>query len=54
MGKYDGEDLLNTVDDALKLYADKKNWNLLRKYAASCDNTWGKSAKQYQELYKRI
>ena len=54
MGRYDGSELLHTVDDALKLYSDKKNWNMLRKYAASCDNSWGRSAKQYQELYKRI
>ncbi|HOP11387.1 MAG TPA: glycogen synthase GlgA [Oscillospiraceae bacterium] len=54
MGRYDGGDLLNTLDDALKLYVDKKDWNRLRKYAASCDNTWGKSAKQYLELYKKI
>ena len=54
MGKYNGDDLLNTLDDALKLYENKKDWTHLRKYAASCDNSWGNSAKQYQELYETI
>lgn len=54
MDRFDAGGLLNTLDDALKLYGDKKNWTQLRKYAASRDNSWGKSAKQYQALYKKM
>ena len=51
---YDAYDMLDAVRRALGAYSDKKYRASLVDRAMRCDNSWGKSAKEYIELYKSI
>ncbi|MEE1055455.1 MAG: glycosyltransferase, partial [Acutalibacteraceae bacterium] len=51
---YNAHDMENTVWRALAGYSDKKGWNVLRKRAMECDNSWGASANAYIRLYKEM
>lgn len=51
---YNAHDMLNTVWRALEGYSDKQGWEILRKRAMKCDNSWGTSANAYIRLYKEI
>ena len=51
---YNAHDMLETVWRALQGYSDKQGWQVLRKRAMECDNSWGKSANEYIRLYKQI
>lgn len=49
---YNAHDMLYTINRALWFYnTDKKLWNDLRKNAMNEDNSWGKSASKYIDLY---
>lgn len=49
---YNSGDLLNTLKRACDGYSNKKGWEILVKRAMECDNSWGKSAKEYMRLYR--
>lgn len=51
---YDAYDMLDAIRRALGAYSDKKYRAALVDRAMRCDNSWGKSAKEYIELYKSI
>ncbi len=51
---YDAYDMLNAIKRGLAAYYDKGNWQKLVERALKCDNSWGKSAKEYIELYKEL
>jgi starch synthase len=50
---YRKEDLLETMDKAIKAFKNKKRWAELIEKAMQCDFSWEESAKKYLELYKR-
>ncbi len=51
---YDAYDMLDAIRRALAAYSDKKKWANLVKRALKCDNSWGKSAKEYIALYESL
>lgn len=52
---YNSGDMLNAIHRAIYAYnSDKEGWNILVERAMNCDNSWGKSAKEYIKLYKQI
>lgn len=51
---YNANELLNTIEEAIRLYHDKKVWNGLVKRALSSDNSWQKSAQDYKDLYEAL
>jgi len=52
--EYSGKALLAAIKRALKIYGDKKMWNLLMKNAMEMDFSWEKSAEKYVTLYEKI
>ena len=48
------DDLTAVTNLALKEYYDKDVWTMLQKRVMGLDYSWEKSAKQYEDLYKRI
>lgn len=46
--------MLKILDYALKMYNDKKEWNIIVKHAKSRDNSWNRPAKEYIDIYKNI
>ena len=51
---YDAYDMLDAIRRALAAYGDKKHWEKLVKRALKCDNSWGKSAREYIALYEEL
>lgn len=51
---YNAHDMQNTVWRALEGYSDKKGWEILKKRAMDCNNSWTASANEYIKLYKEI
>ena len=52
---YDTGDMLNSIHRAIYQYNnDKEGWATLVDRAMNCDNSWGKSAREYIALYKKI
>ena len=51
---YDAYDMLDAIRRALGAYYDKDYWQTLVVRALKCDNSWGKSAKEYIRLYESI
>jgi starch synthase len=43
----------HTLERALQVYADKKEWPALQTRAMSADFSWAVSAKKYEELYRK-
>ncbi len=54
MKGYFAAELLFTIDRALELYKSRTKWNALRKNAMRQDWSWGKSAREYVELFKSM
>jgi len=50
--EYTGEALIDAVDRALAVYADRKAWKALTERAMVADFSWEHSASQYEELYR--
>ena len=48
------EDLIAVTELALKEYENKDEWRILQERIMSLDYSWAKSARQYEDLYKRI
>jgi starch synthase len=51
---YNAHDMQTSIYRALEGYNDKKGWDILRKRAMNCDNSWKASANQYIGLYKEL
>lgn len=51
---YNAHDMLETVWRALAGYSDKDGWDILRRRAMQCNNSWSASANAYIKLYKEI
>ena len=51
---YNAHDMLVAVLRALEGYKDENGWDILRKRAMNCDNSWKASANQYIGLYKEL
>ena len=51
---YDAYDMLDAIRRSLAAYADKGGWQKLVARALKCDNSWGKSAKEYIKLYESV
>ena len=51
---YNAHDMENTVWRALAGYSDKEGFEILKKRAMNCDNSWKTSANAYIGLYKEI
>ncbi|MEG1426938.1 MAG: glycogen/starch synthase, partial [Oscillospiraceae bacterium] len=52
---YNSADMLSSLHAAIYAYnSDKAGWKALVERAMNCDNSWGKSAKEYIKLYKLI
>ncbi len=51
---YDAYDMLDAIRRALDAYYNREYFPTLVERALKCDNSWGKSAKEYIELYKSI
>ena len=49
---YSGEELYRTTDYALRIYWDKWKWNGIVNQAMNSNNSWEKSAKEYERLYR--
>lgn len=51
---YNAHDMAHTVYRAVEGYKNRKGWEILKKRAMACDNSWGKSANAYIKMYKEI
>lgn len=51
---YNAHDMLFSIRRAGKYYHDKKIWNMLVKRSMEMDNSWGKSAEKYIDLYNKL
>ena len=51
---YDAYDMLDAIRRSLAAYADKNGWNKLVERALKCDNSWGRSAREYIKLYEEL
>jgi len=49
---YNAHDMLAALKRACEGYKNKAGWEILVKRAMQCDNSWGKSAKEYMRLYR--
>lgn len=51
---YDAYDMLDAIRRSLAAFSDSKKWKTLVERALRCDNSWGKSAKEYIGLYQSL
>lgn len=51
---YNAHDMLGAVGRAHDCYLNKEAWLSVRQNAMASDFTWGKSAKEYEALYRRL
>lgn len=51
---YNAQELIDTIEEAIKTFQRKDEWNALIKSAMTSENSWEKSAKVYKNLYERI
>ena len=51
---YDGWQMKEAIDCALRVYNDRYTFNAMRKSAMSADFSWKKSANEYLNLYKSL
>ena len=49
---YNAHDMLDAIRRSLGAYSDKKYWASLIERALECDNSWGRSAREYMRLYR--
>ena len=49
---YNAHDMLDAIRRSLGAYSDKKYWASLVERALECDNSWGRSAREYMRLYR--
>ncbi|MGG7079653.1 glycogen synthase GlgA [Clostridium sardiniense] len=51
---YDYNELKGTIEYALKVYKNEKNWQRLILQSMNSDNSWNKSAIEYKEMYEEL
>ena len=51
---YNAHEMFATINEAVELFKDKKQWNKVVTNAMKSDYSWQSSAKQYQEVYKKM
>lgn len=51
---YNAHSLLFTIKEAIELYNDDEQWQHLFKNCMSSDNSWAKSASNYNEIYNKL
>lgn len=51
---YNYSRLIETIEYALEVYKNKENWQSLVKRAMNSYNSWDKSAKEYEKLYREM
>lgn len=51
---YNAHDMLYTVQYAIRVFNDKKEWNKMVKRAMKADFSWKTSAKKYESLYEEL
>ncbi|MCR5266017.1 MAG: glycogen synthase [Cyanobacteria bacterium RUI128] len=51
---YDGWQMKEAIDCALRVYSDRYTFNAMRRSAMQADFSWKKSSMQYLELYKSL
>ena len=51
---YNAHDMLYTVREACRLYQDRTTWSMLMRRALREDNSWNRSAKEYNKLYASL
>lgn len=51
---YSSQELISTIEEAIRTYHRKNEWDVLVKNAMSSENSWEKSAKVYRNLYEII
>lgn len=52
--EYSSSAMMSAIDEALKIYPDKKAWEKLVLNGMKRDSSWDKSATEYLSLYKKI
>jgi len=52
--RFEGRDMLDAIDRALELYADKDAWNSIIKSDMTADFSWKVPALEYMELYNKL
>lgn len=51
---YDAMDMLGCIRRAIAAYWHRDSWEMLVKRAMNCDNSWGRSATEYINLYREV
>ncbi len=51
---FNSEEFWGKIQDALNLYYQVNKWRNLQKNGMKSDFSWGKSAKEYLEIYKKV
>ena len=49
---YNAHDMLGAIRRALGAYGNRDYWDSLVERALECDNSWGRSAREYMRLYR--
>lgn len=49
---YNAHDMLGAIRRALGAYGNRSYWDSLVERALKCDNSWGRSAREYMRLYR--
>jgi len=49
---YNAHDMLGAIRRALGAYGNRDYWDSLVERALKCDNSWGRSAREYMRLYR--
>ena len=52
--KYEGKELLKTIQRAVKMYGDQKTWQKVMRNGMAKDFSWESSAKKYINLYRSL
>ncbi len=50
---YNAHDMLYVINQAVRLFYDKKNWEILRDRVIKTDFSWNVSAKEYEKMYNK-
>ncbi len=51
---YSADELISTINYALKFYSDKEKWQRIMYNAMKLDNSWQKSSNEYKKLYEKV
>ena len=51
---YSGDAMLAALADAVRVFADRKQWNRLQQNGMKVDFSWDRAAREYVKVYKRV